>query len=968
MQTDRIDYPRGVTLVGRLHSRGEPLRRFAWSPDGTRIAAPSADGNVYLWSLGKGGEPARHRRHTGGVYTLAWSPDGTKLASASMDSTAVLWDAETGESLATLEHDDQVHFVSFSADGTMMATGARDRSVRVFSVGETLKPLYRVQHRRGVDCILWWEEEGTVISSSADADIQFWDILTGNNKGSIRGLNGGIHYMVWLGGRRTLAAACADWKIKIVDAAGRKVVRELIGHGDEITSLSVSPGGDYLASRSMDGGVCVWRCDGWEDVLRLQTSPAADEAAWCSSLAFHPAEPLLAVPDDEDRDICVFRLDEEALLRPRSLGRAKSYVMAKVVLLGESSVGKSGLAGRLSTGAFKPTTPTHGATCTPVEVEREFLPEEWGDDVAAQILLWDFAGQQVYHLVHHIFLDNCHAGLLLTDCKDKADPFRGVVAWARALTIGSPGAHKYLVFSRCDMQVPLVSQSELLSFLGHHDFSRHYYVTSALDGSGVTDLLRRIKQDIPWHSLTPQTESDSYHRLRAFILGLQKVVVSLATLLENLRGEFPDQEILDEDVRDVLSLLDKKGEVYCTELNGELLVILRRDLIDCATSAIIRKAGEQIHGYGAVAVRAAQSGSWIEREALDVPPELRPTLCTAAVELLINHGLCFEEDGRLIFPTEFGGMPVPPDISLPRPEVTFDFGGGIEQAYASLIVMMRGRMPESRLELFNQLALFYENELSFFLRLHYLPDNKAKLEIGYGEAVSTVRGLRLVHRADEHLRKWHRHTTLHIHHYCPNESCGREVSDRAVLEYAAAADRKAVICQYCETRVPVRAKLDDLMARPARRAVKKVPEVFISYAHEDVGFLEALKTHLSTMVRNGEISPWYDQNIMAGGEWDREIHERLKSANVILLLVSPHFLASDYCTSVEMNYALKRHESGEATVIPILLRVSDWGRSPLQKLQALPTGARPVTKWGRRDEAYQSIIQGLRAALNAERV
>lgn len=137
-------------------------------------------------------------------------------------------------------------------------------------------------------------------------------------------------------------------------------------------------------------------------------------------------------------------------------------------------------------------------------------------------------------------------------------------------------------------------------------------------------------------------------------------------------------------------------------------------------------------------------------------------------------------------------------------------------------------------------------------------------------------------------------------------------------------------------------------------------KIFFCYAHEDILLLNRLKSHLSSMQRQRIIDVWHDRDISAGTEWERQISEQLNSAEVILLLVSPYFIASDYCYSKEMKRAMERHESGEARVIPILLRPVQWTLAPFSKLQVLPTNARPVTRWGDREEAFFNIAEGIR--------
>jgi hypothetical protein len=82
-------------------------------------------------------------------------------------------------------------------------------------------------------------------------------------------------------------------------------------------------------------------------------------------------------------------------------------------------------------------------------------------------------------------------------------------------------------------------------------------------------------------------------------------------------------------------------------------------------------------------------------------------------------------------------------------------------------------------------------------------------------------------------------------------------------------------------------------------------------------------------------------------------------------LISPDFVASDYCYDVEMKRALKRHRANQAQVIPIILRPVMWLNAPFARLQALPTEGKPITKWGDRDTAFLDVAEGIRAAIKS---
>ena len=132
-------------------------------------------------------------------------------------------------------------------------------------------------------------------------------------------------------------------------------------------------------------------------------------------------------------------------------------------------------------------------------------------------------------------------------------------------------------------------------------------------------------------------------------------------------------------------------------------------------------------------------------------------------------------------------------------------------------------------------------------------------------------------------------------------------------------------------------------------------DVFISYSHRDEKLRETLGLHLASLQRQGVIKSWHDRKISAGTEWKQAIDENLNSAEIILLLISENFIASDYCYDLEMERAIARHDAGEARVIPIILKPVDWSGAPFGKLQALPKNAKPVTTWSNRGEAFLNI-------------
>jgi hypothetical protein len=141
----------------------------------------------------------------------------------------------------------------------------------------------------------------------------------------------------------------------------------------------------------------------------------------------------------------------------------------------------------------------------------------------------------------------------------------------------------------------------------------------------------------------------------------------------------------------------------------------------------------------------------------------------------------------------------------------------------------------------------------------------------------------------------------------------------------------------------------------------KVPSatVFLSYSHEDESHRKQLVAHLAALERAGEILCWHDRKIIPGSDWAAEISKELSHADIILALVSSDFLASEYCTGIELKTAIERHNSGRSVLIPIVIRPVLLAASMFAKMEALPSKAKPVSEWANSDTAWKIVAEGI---------
>lgn len=813
--------PDGLILQATLRGHQNVITRIAWSPDGRVLATPSLDETVRLWDVATGKTIQTLRGHSSGVFSLAWSPQGDKIASGCDQGTIRIWDVRSGAQQNLLSgHKRRIECLAWSPDGTFLASASADATVRIWSMVTFQPTLILKDHRNWVNGVAWSPDGNFLLTGAEDNTARVWDSQTGKPLWVLRGHTNWISDVAWAPDGKLVASASNDLTIRLWDPAKGTPVRILEGHTDFVRSISFSPDGRFLASKSHDQTVRLWRCDTWEPIAVL-SEPMRTSIQPTPSVAFHPRAPILATVGENDLAVHIWRLDISTLLGTPT-APAVEYVNAKVVLLGEGSVGKSGLGIRIAEKRFRPTPPTHAAQFWRVPVkDAPGLPS----NVGAEITLWDLAGQADYYLIHVLFLDGTNAALLLFDGSDPSASFRGVHYWANVLKRKAPpDALKLLVAARCDICPVTVDSHEITRVLGRHDLDG-YVCTSALTGEGVDQLMQRLVNGIHWDRLPRTTTPRLFQAIRELLLErkmLGATLVNMRGIWNEIRRRYPDQEAAQDEVSTVVDSLQSQGLVYrLTPAPTEDWVLLRHELINQYAASIIQAARSHPQGIGAVPEHEVAQARLLFTGFERLEWQEERIVLESVVELLIKNDLCFREVGMLVFPSQINVTRPDPVTQHPRTEITYRFAGSLETIYASLVVRLSHTRYFQRRDQWKYAAEFSRNGHVLGFAMRRIEEGMGELEIYFYPGVTDFDRVLFTRFITDHLRARDVDLEEHIRIYCPK--CGKEVDNRKAIAARVEAGTLDIPCQYCpdDTKVMIPLSIEELYHQDRSYAEKQ---------------------------------------------------------------------------------------------------------------------------------------------------
>jgi small GTP-binding protein len=309
-------------------------------------------------------------------------------------------------------------------------------------------------------------------------------------------------------------------------------------------------------------------------------------------LAFSPQTGHLTVWDNYD-EIYIFKLNQAASSISESTNQR--YMNAKVVLVGESAVGKTTLAHRLVEDRYVKTDSTHG-----MNVWRLDLPLKKDEAIDREVFLWDLAGQDDYRLIHQLYLEETALALLLIN-PQRDDPFAEAVDWLKALDATLSAKHsmgKLLIPTRLDVGGMKVSQRKIDRFLKEHGFfaclpisaKRGDNCSDEENGNEPSKLKQLIAKSIPWDKLpwtsTPRLLTEIKNALVRMRDEADIRLLRFSELCQRLEQALPKERISEIDVRTSVTLLANHGLVRPLKFGD--LVLLRPDLLNGYAGAIIR--------------------------------------------------------------------------------------------------------------------------------------------------------------------------------------------------------------------------------------------------------------------------------------------------------------------------------------------------------------------------------------------
>ncbi|MCP5109488.1 MAG: hypothetical protein GY953_01495, partial [bacterium] len=513
--------------------------------------------------------------------------------------------------------------------------------------------------------------------------IRVWEAGSGESLRTLEGHGSIVWSVAWSPDGKRLASGAADSTIRVWEAGSGRHILTLEGHTEAINCLAWSTDGGLLASATERGEVRLWKMPEGE---HLETIPPIEYRYANAGLAFLPVDTLDPVFSNESLHTRAWSRVEAAVTTPQV-----RFASAKVVLVGESSIGKSGLALRLAENRFEDTATTHG-----MKIWR--MPPEKLDPAAAsppgerrELFLWDMGGQEEYRLVHQLFLHDTTLALFLFHPTRGEKAFKEVEDWNRRLDkqLGERKATKLLVRSKIDIEKGPVDRARRDRLSSDGGFVS-YHEVSAKEDRGIDEFRAALSAAIDWDEIGKVSRPALFQRIRDRIETLRqsgKVFLFFKELQDwaQLEGT--------AELETVVNQLAQQGLLVDLRLaSGERVLLLQVEQVERYAGSIIIAARDNPRGVPAVEQQGVFSRKMKfpgikKKDRLKPQDELVVVQCVT--QLLIDRNLCLDHEGLLVFPHlfKYRGPAVKGELEYSRP-IYYDFTGAIDNIYSSLAVKL----------------------------------------------------------------------------------------------------------------------------------------------------------------------------------------------------------------------------------------------------------------------------------------
>jgi WD40 repeat protein len=903
---------------------------LAWSPTGDKLAYRDAEGRCRVLDL-SAQVPVSGEAETellGVTSTMAFSPEGERLArlAPSLPGRMTLnlsglrgeafWESTLTRPRTSSYRSEGVN-LAWSPDGKFLActTGTSSTASTIWLVDASDgRPVTQFDHHSDTVTGLAWIDDDWVLSASEDATLQLW----------------------------RADGSAPSTVVETIRAAGMIFVRE------QDTALIWSADGELFAWSLADTPTQLW----------YRNPPSRSVAAHFTRLAVSAVNGLLAMVDAGATELVLVADWDKTASAPTA---TTTYTNAKVLLLGDSGVGKSALAMVLAGKEFRATESTHGRRIWRLPATDE--PDTAGGD--RDVLLWDPAGQPGYRIVHQLHLGGAAVALILFDSRSETTPLAGVYHWARAIRHAHPvesgGLITFLVAARTDRGGITVSSERIHQVM--KDFTLdEYFETSAKEGTNTELLRSRLLAAIDWERIPKIASTALFTEVKQFIVD-HKTSGNLLTPLDELSRAFQSTTPSSlELLRSELQLPDlseaEAKEAYSAALNtvfegcvarlesADLIkrlkfwdyVLLQPELLDAYASAIVNAARDEPDGLGCILESKVIGLDFAIPSTARVPVERQERLLVlATLEELIQNELVLREhteDGvQLVFPAAYRRDL--PASEAPRGDgAVFRFEGPVDNVYATLIVRLTRSNRFTRVATWQSAARFAADtgECTVFLKTE--GEGKAELWIGYDQVPSVLRTQfeRFIHA---HLERWAIPGTVvrERQYSCPDD--GTAFTPEQVMQVRSRG-RVRILCPVCERYVSLRDDYEPAtgadhstaaMDKSADVGRKKAAASTVLRGKEEVAEFDVFLCHnsedkpavrdLAQQLMERGLRPWLDERELRPGlPWQLVLEQQIQGIPAAAVIVGSQV---GPWQDQELQAFLRQFARRRCPVIPVLL-------------------------------------------------